>query len=184
MSTHEASHTSGIKGREIAILAADGVNEEHLFITKNALEKEGAILKIVSPKLGDITGKNGTKIPVDHSFLSNMSMIFDAIYVPGGTESIEALSKENNALEFICETYKASKAIATDEEGVELLMASCMKDWLSPRIYDNLMEQGIVIHTNKEPAVNNFIKAIQRHRFRDRLQNYIPPDELERKKNK
>ena len=183
MSTHAASH-SGIKGREIAILAADGVNEEHLFITKNALEKEGAILKIISPKLGDITGKNGTKIPVDHSFLANMSMIFDAIYVPGGPGSIEALSKEKNALEFICETYKSSKAIATDEDGVQLLMASCMKDWLSPRIYDNLMEQGIVIHTSKEPSVQNFIKAIERHRFRDRLQSYTPPDELENKNNK
>ncbi|MBC7487116.1 MAG: hypothetical protein H7282_10240 [Cytophagaceae bacterium] len=66
MSTHEASH-SWIKGREITILAADGVNEEHLFITKNALENEGAILKVISPKLVDITGNSGTKILVDHS---------------------------------------------------------------------------------------------------------------------
>jgi catalase len=181
MSTHEASRHHGIKGREIAILAADGVNEEHLFITKNALEKEGAVLKIISPKLGEIKGMKGTMISVDHSFLANMSMIFDAIYVPGGPDSISALIKEKNALEFICETYKASKAIATDEDGVQLLMASCMKDWLSPHIYDNLMEQGVIIHTSKEPVVNNFIKAIEKHRFRDRLQTYTPPDELEKK---
>jgi len=183
MSTHEAS-SKGIKGREIAILAADGVNEEHLFITKEALEKEGAILKILSPTLGHIKGQKGTPIPVDHTFLPNMSMIFDAVYVPGGAASIAALMKEKNTLEFICETYKDSKAIATDEDGVQLLMASCMKDWLSPKIYDNLMEQGVIIHTNKEPAVNNFIKAIQKHRFRDRLQNYTPPNELENKKKK
>lgn len=183
MSTHEAS-LNGIKGREIAILAADGVNEDHLFITKKALEKEAAIVKVLSPKLGEITGMNGTKITVDHTFLANMSMIFDAIYVPGGSSSIATLIKEKSALDFICETYKASKAIATDEDGVQLLMASCMKDWLSPRIYDNLMEQGIVIHTSKEPAVQNFIKAIDRHRFRDRLQSYTPPDELESKNKK
>lgn len=179
-----SSHETSIKGREIAILASDGVNEQHLFITKNALEKEGAITKIISPILGYIKGQNGTSIAVDHSFLPNMSMIFDAIYVPGGSDSIDALIKEKNALEFICETYKAYKAIATDEDGVKLLMASCMKDWLSPSIYDNLMEQGIVIHTSKEPSVSNFIKAIGRHRFRDRLQSYIPPEELEHKKNK
>lgn len=180
MSTHEAS----VKGREIAILAADGVNEEHLFITKKALEKEGAITKILSPKLGHIQGQNGTSIEVDHSFLPNMSMIFDAIYVPGGNASIEALIKEKNALEFICESYKASKAIATDEDGVKLLMASCISEWLSPHIYDNLMEQGIIIHTSKEPSVNNFIKAITKHRFRDRLQTYIPPKDQDNTKNK
>ncbi len=176
MSTHEAS-SQGIRGREIAILAADGVNEEHLFITKSALEKEGAILKILSPKLGVIKGEKGTPIAIDHTFLPHLSMIFDAIYVPGGATSIHALIKEKSVLDFICETYKASKAIATDEGGVELLMASCMKDWLSPHIYNNLMEQGVVIHTSKEPAVHNFIKAIERHRFRDRLQSYTPPKE-------
>lgn len=176
MSTHEAS-SRGIRGREIAILAADGVNEEHLLITKNALEKEGASIKILAPKLGVINSENGTPIAVDHTFLPHLSMIFDAIYVPGGPSSIAALIKEKNALDFICETYKASKAIATDEGGVELLMASCMKDWLSPHIYNNLMEQGVIIHTSKEPAVHNFIKAIEKHRFRDRLQNYTPPKE-------
>ena len=180
MTSHEAS-SKRIRGREVAILAADGVNEEHLFITKDALEKEGAILKIVSPKLGEIKGEKGTSITVDHTFLPNMSLIFDAIYVPGGTASIAALIKEKNVLDFICEIYKAYKAIATDGDGVELLRASCMKDWLSPHIYNNLMEQGIIIHTSKEPAVNNFIKAIERHRFRDRLQSYTPPNELENK---
>ncbi|MBC7487117.1 MAG: hypothetical protein H7282_10245 [Cytophagaceae bacterium] len=61
-------------------------------------------------------------------------MIFYAFYVPAGANSIEALSKEKNTLEFIFETDKAYKAIATDEDGVQLLMTSCMKDWLSPRI--------------------------------------------------
>ncbi len=179
-----SSHETSIKGREIAILAADGVNEQHLFITKNTLEKEGAIAKIISPILGHIKGQSGTSIKVDHSFLPNMSMIFDAIYVPGGPDSIEALIKEKNALEFICESYKASKAIATDEDGVKLLMASCMKNWLSPHIYDNLMEQGVIIHTSTEPAVNNFIKAIGSHRFRDRLQSYTPPEEMKNENHK
>jgi len=40
------------------------------------------VVKIIAPKLGLLTGKNGGKIHVDQSFLSASSVLFDAVYVP------------------------------------------------------------------------------------------------------
>ena len=56
-----------IKSRQIAILAANGVNESSLNTMVNKLAAAGAQAKIVAPKAGQITGDKGTPIKVDKS---------------------------------------------------------------------------------------------------------------------
>ena len=73
---------SSIATRMIAFLAADGVDENSLNNMKNALESEGAMVKIIAPKLGKIQGINGKEIKVDKSFLTAASVLFDAVYIP------------------------------------------------------------------------------------------------------
>jgi catalase len=92
---------NSIKTRCIAILAANGVDENSLTEMKNALEAEGAKTKVVSLKLGTITGVKGKEIKVDQSFLNTASVLFDAVYIPSGEKSANALSADPDAIHFV-----------------------------------------------------------------------------------
>ena len=115
---------NSIKTRQIAILAANGVDENALQAMQNALEKAGAMTKIIAPKLGNIVGAGGQNLKVDQSFLTAASVLFDAVYVPAGAKSVQTLSADADAVHFVNEAYKHCKAIAATGDGADLLRAS------------------------------------------------------------
>src|SRR5690606_38332052 len=112
---------NSIKTRKIAFLAADGVAADSLNTVKKALEAEGAVVEVIAPKLGDIKANDGSKVPADQSLLTAASVLYDAVYVPGGEASATALKAEPDAIHFLNEAYKHCKAIAADESAKALL---------------------------------------------------------------
>lgn len=116
-----------IKSRKVAILAADGVNGNELMAVKEALAQAGAHAKIVSKHGGKIKSADGEEIAVEMTFLTAASVMFDAIYVPGGSSSINTLKQEGDAIHFISEAFKHCKAIAGSGEGIELLERADLK---------------------------------------------------------
>ncbi|HPI08372.1 MAG TPA: catalase HPII [Saprospiraceae bacterium] len=145
-----------IKTRQIAILAAHGVDENDLQSVKKALEAAGATTKIIAPKLGTLKGSAGQEIPVDQSFLTAASVLFDAVYVPGGAKSAQALRADPDAIHFVNEAYRHCKAIAATGEGADLLKASY--------IGADSKAAGVLVD---QPA-EAFIRAIANHRFWER----------------
>ena len=153
---------NSIQTRQIAILAADGIDENAVDVMKKALLAEGAVVKIIAPKLGIIKGKNGNTLKVDQSFLTASSVLFDAIYIPGGATGIKTLLSETDSFQFIDETYKHCKAIALDGEAIELFKASYAGKNLSNKASEKaIASKGVII--NGSPK--EFIKAIAQHRF-------------------
>ena len=151
-----------IKTRQIAILTAKGIDENAVAKMKKALIAEGAVVKIIAPKLGTVKGKTGSSLKVDQSFLTSSSVLFDAVYVPGGGAGIKALLTEDDALQFIDEAYKHCKAIALDGEAIELFKASYAGKNLSNKFSEKAMAlTGVII--NGSPK--EFIKAIAQHRY-------------------
>lgn len=149
-----------IRTRQVAILAADGVDETSLNTVKDALTKAGATVEIIAPRQGMITSKGKSKIPVDKSFLTAASIFYDAVYVPGGAKSIAALEAEPDAIHFLNEAFKHCKAIAADEEAQPLLDAT----YFSKKLTD----EGIIIKNKPADLAKQFINAIAQHRFWDR----------------
>lgn len=148
--------SEGIRSRQIAVLVADGFNGEQLETMKKKLEAEDAMVKIVANHGGTVKCGNDNELEVDAALLTTESVVFDAIYIPGGRKSIDALSKEAKALKFINEAFKHCKAIAAYKEGEELLDATYVKDFKD--------DKAILI--NEEPKA--FIDAIAQHRNWDR----------------
>jgi len=126
---------------------------------KKALEDGGATLKIVAPRQGEIKGSDGKTFKVDESFLTTSSVLFDAVYVPGGADSVEALRAESAAIQFVNEAYKHCKAIGAEGEGSGFLEAT---------FADNESD-GIVSDANggksKKSLADRFIAAVGSHRF-------------------
>jgi catalase len=155
-----------IKTRRIAILVADGVDAVSLNKMKQALEAAGAKSTIIAPHLGNIATAKGKQINVDQSLLTAASVLFDAVYVPGGQKSVAALQKEPNAIHFINEAYKHCKAIAADGEGTKLLFITNagIKNNSTDKSAKNYMANGVLLNHNPK----EFIKAIAQHRFWER----------------
>ena len=76
-----------IETRKVAILAADGVDGKSLSNVKDAIVAEGAVVQIIAPGLAILFQHEDQKIQVDESFLTAASVLYDAVYVPGGTNS-------------------------------------------------------------------------------------------------
>jgi catalase len=150
-----------IKTRRIAVLVADGFDDEAVTKMNDALSTAGAASKTVAPRLGLVTGVNGSELKADFSFLTGSSVLFDAVFVPGGDASIAALNDNAEAREFVAEAYKHCKTIAASGEGVDFVDGV-----LGTSLQSADGQQGIV--ANREAPIDKiadaFVKAIAAHR--------------------
>ncbi|CAN5800991.1 catalase HPII [soil metagenome] len=151
---------NSIKTRKIAALIADGFDGEALDAMKKALEAKGAMLKTVAPKLGAIKSANGKEVTADFSFLTAASVLFDAVYVPGGAASIEMLGGEADAYHFVNEAFRHCKAIAATGEGVDFV-----GDTFVSRAKD---DEGVILGEKAGKVAGDVIAAIAQHRNWDR----------------
>lgn len=155
--------------RKVAVLAADGVNEKNLMTVIEALTNKGAICEVVAPKLGFIIGENDTPIPVYKSFLTTASVLYDAVYVPGGTNSVATLEAEPDAVHFLNEAFKHCKAIAADTQALQVLKATYFGRKLPEDTSDETVAmEGVIIRNDAGKLSDQFISAIARHRFWER----------------
>lgn len=158
-----------IRTRMIAILAADGVNEDSIATVRTALEEEGAMVDIIAPRLGFITAENNTQIEARQSFLTAASVFYDAVYVPGGTNSVATLVGEADPVHFLNEAFRHCKAIAADADAMQLLEATYFSKKIpSDQSEETVLEEGIIVNDDPEQLAELFIKAIAQHRFWDR----------------
>jgi catalase len=149
-----------IETRQIAILAADGVDAAALKSTKDALLAGGAVCKLIAPHGGLIRDSKGAEQKVAMSFLTAASVLFDAVYVPAGEKG---LLDNADAIHFINESYRHCKPIATDETGLlDQTYAGAKLKKGGPAA------KGIV--TGKGKA-GEFIEAIREGRFWEREVN-------------
>ncbi|ARS40411.1 catalase HPII [Sphingobacteriaceae bacterium GW460-11-11-14-LB5] len=158
-----------ISTRKIAILAADGVDEKSLSGVKDLLIANGAVVHIIAPKLGEITSKGDKKIKVDESFLTAASVLYDAVYVPGGKNAVAALEAEANAIHFLNEAFKHCKAIAADEEALQVLQSTYFLKKL-PAEYsrETVLREGIIVSADLDQLSKTFVEIIALHRFWER----------------
>lgn len=150
-----------IQTRKVAILAADGVDEEALLAVKAAIEAEGGAVNIIAPKLGFVISKNDKQIQADESLLTAASVLFDAVYVPGGTNSVASLEAEPDAVHFLNQAFKHCKAIAADAGAMQVLEAT----YFSKKIEN---DDGVIVGENPTQLASDFIAAIKQHRFWER----------------
>jgi catalase len=155
-----------IETRVVAVLVADGVDDDSLMKMKNALEKAGAMVKVVAPHLGMVKTAGGQEVMAEKSFLTAASVLFDAVYVPSGIDSVMKLKDIPKVIHFINEAYTHCKAIAANGDGIDLLKetAAGQKETEGEKKHEDALTQGVIL--DQEPEA--FINAIAQHRFWNR----------------
>lgn len=105
-----------LKGRTIAVLATDGVEQVELTEPVKALKDAGAEVKVVSDKDGEIQAfkhhDKANKIPVDESLDDAEPDEFDALVLPGGVINPDALRLVPEAIDFVRHFVTEKKPIA------------------------------------------------------------------------
>lgn len=157
-----------IATRKIAFLIADGVDEKALDLVKKALESEGAVAELVGTRIGDIKTSEGNLVEAKHSLLTASSVLFDAVYVPGGS-SVEKLLEEPDAILFINEAYRHCKALAFAADAKQLLEETYIGRKSAKKKEGLSAEEGLIIQGKSlDDLASSFVKAIAQHRFWDR----------------
>jgi protease I len=116
----------GLRGRRVAILATDGVEQVELVEPRKALDAAGAVTELVSPKEGSIQGMNhddkGDMLPVDRVLSQVRQSEYDALLLPGGVKNPDTLRMNPHAVQFVREFMLAEKPVAAICHGPWLLV--------------------------------------------------------------
>lgn len=146
-----------IATRQIAVLCGDGLSMGDFNRMCSKLKEQGATVKVVAPHGGQVTSDSGEAVKVNAAIATTESVLFDAVYIPGGQNSINALMQEAKFVKFINEALKHCKAIAADNEASQLLDVT----------YVGQFQNDPAICINQQPE--KFIDAISKHRNWDRM---------------
>ncbi|MDP4073337.1 catalase [Acidovorax sp. A1169] len=100
-----------LEGRCVGLLVDDGSNAKSVAAFKKAVEKAGATVKIVAPKVGGAKMDDGSRLPADGQLAGTPSTVFDAVASILSTEMGNKLSREAAAVDWFRDAFGHLKAI-------------------------------------------------------------------------
>jgi catalase len=109
-----------VKTRQVAIVFAEGSDGAAIEKMQKALAGAGAQGRLVGHRLGPIATTAG-ELAAEFSVFTTSSVLFDAVFVPGGQPAVDTLSTDPQALEFVCDAFKHYKPIAATGAGASFL---------------------------------------------------------------
>ena len=105
-----------LKGKRVAVLAADMFERIELEMPRKALDDAGATTEIVSLREGEIQGfdhfEPKGKLKVDRTVEEASADDYDALLVPGGVGNPDQLRADENAVRFVRDFVDAGKPLA------------------------------------------------------------------------
>jgi protease I len=141
-----------LKGKTIAILATDGVEQSELQKPREAFDRAGARTLLVSPHAGEIQGvehhHNGRTFAVDLELSDANPDAFDALLLPGGVANPDALRTIPEAVSFVRHFAEAGKPIAAICHGpwslveADLVRGRTLTSW--PSLKTDLTNAGAI----------------------------------------
>jgi catalase len=160
----ENTPKDSIKTRKVAVLVADGFSSKEVAAVKKALLAGGAIVELVAPKLGPVKSKEGDEELPMKTFLTAASVLYDAIYVPGGEKSVATLKLLVDAMDFIRDAYRHCKAVGFSGEGTQLVEAAGLSQMAAAQPVE--ADPGVVqsAKSDMKKFSQAFIAAIAAHR--------------------
>lgn len=115
-----------LTGKKIAIITENGFEEVELTSPKEAMEKEGATVHIVSPQKEKVKSWDSTdwgkEFTVDKSLDEADPAAYDAVVIPGGVINPDRLRRSVKAVDFIKSFFEQGKPVASICHGPQVLI--------------------------------------------------------------
>ncbi len=159
--------TTPLAGKSIAILAANGFDENQMTEIQRALTIAKAKFKTVAPEQGVVNGWQkdhwGHYFPVDAQIGDSLGSDYDFLVIPGGERAIAKLKTNLHTRRIVNHFLEAGKPVAAIGAGVSLLTLSNkiggMMVSASPEIREELASAGAMISEEKQEVCQALLTA-------------------------
>jgi len=105
-----------LKGKRVAIVATDMVEQVELVKPRKALDEAGARTDLISIEPGEIQGFNhydkADKFPVDRTIEEVSADEYDGLLLPGGVGNPDTLRMDENVVSFVRDFFEQGKPVA------------------------------------------------------------------------
>jgi catalase len=146
----------------VAILVADGVDGDAVAALAERMTREGAVARIVGARLGTVRTAQGGDLTVDVTAETTPSVLYDAVAIPGGTDSAAYLARWGHAEEFVKDQYRHCKAILA----LGAATGTVQGYGIPAALPDGAPDTGFIVNEEDEfgDAIDKFVSAIAAHR--------------------
>jgi catalase len=172
----------GIASMKVAVIVADGFDEAAYSALVKNLAAHKAEAKVVGAQLGTIAANKGQGVRADFSLETTTSVVFDAVFVPGGEASVRILETEANALRFVAEAFRHCKAVGLAGEARQLLEGAGLLRVLAKDLDAKALESGqamnldgLLLGADGAAVSKAFVEAMHGYRFWIREEKPQPP---------
>jgi catalase len=167
---------NSIKGMKVAILVDHGFDYQAVKSVQEMLMENKASSHIISQFHGMIKSSTGEELETDKSHVTTASVLYDALFIPGGEKNAESMKKQGYVIHFINETYKHCKPIGVTGDATELFAKTSIDINVSPE--ENATSNMGVVTAGKGAQLTDFLEkfknAMLEHRFWDREKSSVP----------
>ncbi|MBU4611069.1 type 1 glutamine amidotransferase [Achromobacter sp. GG226] len=136
--------TAPLQDRKVAILVTDNFEQVELTSPRQALERAGATVHIVSAKPGQVRGmhhdEKADSFPVDATFEDVDPTQYAGVVLPGGVFNSDAIRVEEGAQRFVQGIHEQGKPIAVICHGAWLLVSAGLVDGRQLTSYPTLQD--------------------------------------------
>ncbi len=137
-----------LKGRKFGVLMTDEADGEIFSALQKAVEKEGALLEVVAPRIGGVRNSKGQLIKAQQKVDGGPSVLYDAVVLLPSEKGAKMLSKQPPARDFVSDAFAHCKFIGYCASAQPLLEAAGIAQMLD----DGCLSLG------DGSAVDKFIK--------------------------
>jgi catalase len=123
-------------GRKVGILVTDGTDSDVFEALKAAVEAEGAMIEVIAPAVGGVTGSDGNRIEAQQKIGGGPSVLYDAVAVVPSKEGVQPLLKNAAAKDFVSDAFAHLKVVGYVDAAMPLFekagIAADMDDGFVP----------------------------------------------------
>jgi catalase len=142
-------------GRKVGVLVSPGADAALLKKLQSAIEKEGAVMEVIAPKVGGVEAADGSWIEAKHMVDGGPSVLFDAVALILSEEGAEHLTGEAAARDFVADAFAHCKFIGFTAGAVPLFQKAGV---------DPEADEGL-IGLDDPKSVANFIESCRKLRL-------------------
>ena len=113
-----------LKGRKIGVLMTEESDGEVFSALQKAVEKEGAMLEVIAPRIGGVRNSKGQLIKAQQNIDGGPSVLYDAVVLLPSTEGAQILSGLPSARDFVSDAFAHCKFIGYSKAAQHLLEAA------------------------------------------------------------
>ena len=137
------------------MLVSPGADAALLKKLQTAVEKEGAVMEVITPKVGGVEAADGSWVEARHMIDGGPSVLFDAVALILTEEGAERLTGEAAARDFVADAFTHCKFIGFTTGAAPLLQKAGV---------DPEADEGLIGLDNPK-GIASFIQSCRRLRL-------------------